>query len=232
MLNIVGAILFIYSFLWGPALLLAVRMGTDGSELRTLRIAILPLQAFSGFIREYGRVLHRILYYTIIGIIPVAIFIAAVDGILYLLEHFAGHVGRDVSDGISIAFLYIVPIGIVVLLVRNYLSRRRVRRSVAASSGFGPEVFLNNLRELADPTEAAEYIRLLRVRYPDRTKQLPLELVRELAATIEKADPNNSLSTAWSEEVRALVMERSNSNEWATGVLDEIGRLAEFLRDR
>ena len=227
-----GFIVFPYTFIWGPSVLLEISEGRDGRELRVANLVAAPIRGMVDFFAEWGSAIPSFLWACVIGIIPAAIFVAVTSGIYYLLDHLAGHAGHDAVADIRIGLLCVFPIWLGALMLRSYLSGRRVRRRVNRSSQFGPAEFLAELHGLPEAAEAVEYLRLLRVTYPERAKRVPLALVREMAAAIEGGERAAEYTTEWSALVAAVVKDRCSEAEWAAGVLDEVGRLAEFLRSQ
>jgi hypothetical protein len=225
------SLLFLYCLLWGPGVLYAIgeEWEPDGTETRFSRMLTKPVRSIAELFAAVGWEVPKVLGMLVLGLIPIAITIAALDGILFVLKYYAGHVGRDVGFGVGYALLAILPVGIVVLLVRAYLSRRKLKRTLAHDAAFGPARFLADLGELTDPAAAVTYLEMLRVRYPERLKSLPLAFVRDVEAALE---PGRVVAeTAWSVQIRELAEARSVLPEWGSGVLDEVGRISEFLRE-
>jgi hypothetical protein len=223
-----------YVLLWGPSVLIAVATAGVGEQMRLRNTVKLPVEMFGDSSRDFLEAI-RGSWPEIVGsmLVGYAIPVGTIYGIFYLLDHFAGHAGHYVVLSITILLTSILPLILLVEVLRHAVSRRRVRRQLRRDHDFSPAVFVQALQGLADATEAAEYVRLLRVVQPDQARKLPLEFVRKLAATLETSDdPVIVIGGLDPDPPQTITLSKQQTSGWRTGVLDEVGRLAEFLRER
>ncbi len=160
--------------------------------------------------------------------------IAAFAYALYAIGHYLGRGGKDAAN-VLIGALFAAPFVIFAIEAYQFFNgRRRLRRQVRRQLiALTPESFVDGLANLSDPMDAAEYVRALRTRYRAHTDLLPLRFIREFMKAVEAGMPEPVLPLL--APVAYLLKEgptRRHEEVWRTAVLDELGMLADLLRER
>ncbi len=214
---------------WGPAVLVSVRQQLFSDRLAWHEGLFVLVNVREGAwerLRTYGWGLVRA---AAAGLTIQLIGIAAVFGLFYLLDHFAGDVGHVLVIGLSIALLAIAPVLVVVLVFLELRSRRRVQRMVRGVTDFSVAWFLENIARLSGPQEVSDYIRTMRLQQGDRLRDLPRAFVRDLERLIEDPPHNeqdlNSALAKWAGSDEHAKLTVATLEGWRGEVLDELGRL-------
>jgi hypothetical protein len=155
-------------------------------------------------------------------------------GIFYVLENFAGTVGSYISRGLRFFLVALLPAIIIFVLLRALISRIRLNRRTRKVMTMTPATFLALMSAARDDLDTAESIRLLRIHRSAEVRELPRSFVRGLSALIEGWDKEPTLGLH-GELVAALDdgrLDRARLKSWRGDVLDELGQLDEFLRER
>jgi hypothetical protein len=141
----------------------------------------------------------------------------------------AGSTGHIVVKGVEYLFVILLPAIIVVVLIREIMSWWRVRRHVASRDELTPEHLLETLVSFREPEEAATYLEMLRLGSAERIRTLDRPFVRQLIRLVEESDGDIDvvLRRALANQLSPVVL-----TSWKRGVLDELGRIDEFLRER
>ncbi|MFI6319837.1 NACHT domain-containing protein [Nonomuraea sp. NPDC050556] len=224
----VAALVFsVYVMTWGPAVLYGVRYDLFGERVRFGHLLVPMIRALPEMgrgMRGFGVARLGALAREVPGMLLVMLVFG---GLIYLVTEFAKIVGQ---------VLFAVMIGIGVLYVLSVLlseirSRWRVRRA-AATPTLTDEEFLTTVLGLDDPLDVAEYVRVIRTR-PEALRGLSRELVRDLSKLIEHPrDLDVDLHPVLRAAVDDLRLGARQLELWRGDVLDELGQVDEFLRER
>ncbi|MFB7246919.1 hypothetical protein CW362_35790 [Streptomyces populi] len=216
--------LSVLTLLWGPSALFLAYYGTSAQRLTTGRLLLAvpaavrierhPLRKLSG---------HDWLKFAILTVVRYAIT-AGPFILLYYLLTLAGHIGRIIYLTIAICLALLFPFISLASLAREVLGGRRVRR--AAGRLLGREAdFFESMLSLQSADEAAEFVQLLRGYPALAALDLNRHQIRrciDLLQNVSKASEHADM-----DGLRQLIKWRGNQ-----GLLDQLGRLDEQLRER
>ena len=227
-------LLFAYSLAWGPAVLTAVNRNLFSRRLRWWEMAV-PLVAIWPIVWAAVRFAGlRIVGHVLWGMLRFVLWTATLLGMFYLLERFAGTAGRFIVIGIKVLLFAVAPAMIIVAVAREVVARVRLRRRIRRADVSTPASFLSALAATAGPIEAADFIRLVRTRRTSEVRGLPRQFVREFAAAIESSGQEEAgdVDADIAAALESKVLTRAMLRQWHGDVLDELGQLDEYLRER
>lgn len=232
----VGVLLDIYLLAWGPTLLVGVHQRWLSPAVHWYEAAAIFRKALPDVRKRLGYA-RGVATAIVATLVFQAAFIGAILGIFYLLDHLAGSTGHIVVKGVEYLFVILLPAIIVVVLIREIMSWWRVRRHVASRDELTPEHLLETLVSFREPEEAATYLEMLRLGSAERIRTLDRPFVRQLIRLVEES--NGAVVTERDGDID-VVLRRALANQlspvvltsWKRGVLDELGRIDEFLRER
>jgi hypothetical protein len=235
---ILGPVLAMYALSWGPTILAGVHQSWFTDDVRFYE----PFLIFRRGIPEaYERCKGFVGFLVrafIVGIAIQAVGAGVILGLLYLLDHLAGDGGRIAVKVISVLFLAFFPAIIILAIGREVRSRRRIRRMVGSSGNVTPKSVLSALVQFKDISEASVYLELMRLRRAEDMRRLPRVFVRQLIRLVESARHDEQLVIpADLEESLRMAMDEGRLDQavllgWRGSVLDQLGQLDEFLRER
>lgn len=222
-----------YGLLWGPAFILMIRKGAikKGS---VKAFVIPPFSVVRDTYKNRESSVVGVAVGLLFAIIVQVAFIAAFGFALYAIGHYLGRVGKDSANAL-IVFFFVTPFVVLAIEAYQFVNgRRRLRRQVRRQlATLTPESFVDGLAKLSDPMDAAEYVRELRTRYRAHTDLLPLQFIHEFMKALEAGLPEPVPPRLT--PVAHLLKEtpaRRREGAWRTAVLDELGMLADLLRER
>lgn len=217
----------VYVMAWGPTILYGVRYDLFGERIRLGHLLVPMIRTLP----EMGRGMRGFSLARLGALAreaPVLLLITVVlGGLVYLLTEFADIVGR-------VLFSVMIGIGVIYVLwvlFSEVRSRWRVRRA-AARPTLTDEEFLATILTLDDALDVAEYVRVIRSR-PEALRGLSRELVRDLSKLIEHPrDLDFPMHPVLRAAVDDLRLGQWQLELWRGDVLDELGQVDEFLRER
>jgi hypothetical protein len=230
-----------YVILWGASALVCVRFAYFEDNFDPMgesvgRIIFAPFYAVPDLIFNLRRNMRIFLLNLLKTLLLQASIAAAIFGIIFLLDHYAGKIGRRAAVILPIALLALLPTILIIIGLREATSRWRVKRTVAASDSFTPIYFLNTLCGFADAVEAAEYLHAIRLYRSREVRSLPREFVGKLIRMIENAPDSGEINPVGNEVLDNAVAQSLITltllHLWRLEVLDELGELHQFLRER
>jgi hypothetical protein len=242
---------------WAPLFLTGfVRAGLPGGvgvrELAFPVAAAAPLvrnrlHGYRGAIIEYGR--HRLTTRALLKAVrrivrisaTVVAFVLGVAAFFWLIIWLAG--GFTVAVG-TVSFLAALTtcsiiaafVGLLARIVREMRSWNRVRHRIRETTTVEAKALLDDLCSLADPIGVAKYLLYLRTQRTEQARRLPRPFMRQLSILIQAASGNRARPAALEPPIAAALktgrLNKAMLGSWSDGVLDEFGRLDEFLRER
>jgi hypothetical protein len=230
---VVLPVLSLYAFAWAPSTIAILTSVSSGAR-RPVRLYAIGAPLI--LLREKSRnrvvanlgLLLRSLAYMVLTWVPLF-------GVIFLVVHFGGRIGKDALGVLGIVFACAVPLVILVMVVRMWRSKRRVRRAVRDAGRPTTMAFLNSFLAFQDSEELAEFVRHIRVLQSEGSVTIGREPIRELSQLLEsRRGVSADDSTQYCIELRELIQSGRLTSEALRGVdpqvLDELSKLEEVLR--
>lgn len=148
-------------------------------------------------------------------------------------------VGRFLTFVLEALLWAFFPLVLLLAIWRWVQSQRQVQRTLQRSRQLSSAKFIEALLNFEAPADAAEYVRLIRVRRSEEASRLPRSFIRQLERLIERT-PQTAQQMADMSDLEASIRSAAADDRltprilwaWRGEVLDELGQLDEFLRER
>jgi hypothetical protein len=224
-----------FVFLWGPAFLTQMRYDLIDDRRRYFKTIAVPLLMLPEILKtlwSYGRGVVR---FVIITVLLNAVLIGGGILIFWLIGKIPGE-GAHIVRGVVLSVLAATaPILVLIYFLREYLSHLRVSRSVRRTRVLSDSAFLNEMIELNDPLDVTEYVRAVRISRRDASRAISPDFLQGLIRTIENvavSSDTTRIQVDPSNPTQLVSVENQKLLAWRSDVLDELGRLREFIRER
>lgn len=244
---IIGSIVWVYVWGWGPALLLGIQRRWLSPRVSAWEIAFIVARATPWALRRIRRTAGQLVGAVILGLLIQLLWIGLLLGVAYLLLHFAGTIGHHMVKYGGYALTFAVPAIIIITILREIMSRRRVTQMTRGQ--ISQATLIEKLCGFKDSIEAAEYLRLVRIHRTNDLRNLPRSFIRQLSLVIEAApDDSESRKMGGSDfpldklpsGLDPIIVQSLSDGSltarrlvlWRGSVLDELGRIDELLRER
>ncbi|AHI00407.1 hypothetical protein KALB_7049 [Kutzneria albida DSM 43870] len=229
-----GPLLVLYLYLWAPAVLNSTVNRPLGSAIRVRELFFAPLFYALRAVRVLATD-GRPMAFDLAGSLARMVLIgAAAYGASWLIVEFAGVVGIVLLAVVVVLVLAGAPIAVARLVIGEIRSRRAVRRGLRRTTALDEAVLLAEMSRFTDPLEVVDYLRALRVDRTEQARALRREFVQDLIRAVERsADTElDALPVLLGEGGAAEHVPVPVLRGWRVEVLDELGRLSEFLTER
>jgi hypothetical protein len=238
---VLGPLLAALALAWGPSVLAAVHQRWLSDEIRLHEVALVFRRAVPEAYRRAKGFAGPLIRIFFVGILIQVVAAAVIVGVYLLLDNLAGSFGQTLAHAMRWILLGLFPIVIVYTVFREIRSRRRIKRQLDSNATLGPATLLETLTSFGEPSEASAYLEELRIRHADEVRSLPRSFIRQLIRLIESVDqpgePQTSpkldeLETPLVIAIREKQLTAAHLFAWQGAVLDQLGQLDEFLRER
>ncbi|MFI6999183.1 NACHT domain-containing protein [Nocardia sp. NPDC050175] len=234
-----GGVLYTYAWAWGLACVHGFRFSWP-ILYSILRYATAPWSFVWMSVRTLTEIGARFLIVTFIrSFVTGAFYLTLFYGTFYVLRTYAGWIGQEIASWLSISLTLVLPVLLCAALVREFLSRRRVKKLFEQSRFNDVQGFLVGLARLRDSVEVSDYLRLWRTQKTAIVKRFDRRVIRCLSMLAAGVDDDTAFELAMGNAPQSVALAFSNGllsreiiRSWGNETLDELGKLDELARAR